>query len=285
MTKRKAGKLLYFGGATLLCIALALIIVYFAFLINEELSFLALLLPGIFASIASVAMIAIGYRKAYCADLSVKRKWAENAALPHEPITNFKNELETIRTNFKNDTDPNKNITEVFRFFNSGDMYDFNVINIGEIYYGFIVDIGPNGTSNKNVSAHVVPAALIYSKEPYFEENPYAYTEIMYRMRSSGFIGSVLANGQWLSNMKLPPDIAGAHEVYLCEFMSYRPHLPLYCLSDLLVPVIAAPHRSTSVFIADYKYWSKNYIGNFSNGKIFRSFKQKRDIENGDTWA
>ncbi len=49
--------------------------------------------------------------------------------------------------------------------------------------------------------------------------------------------------------------------------MVYRKHLPWggFPGSHLILPIIANPQSSSSAFIVDSKYWSKNIVASFFN--------------------
>ncbi len=74
----------------------------------------------------------------------------------------------------------------------------------------------------------------------------------------------------YFSNIKITNDGLKDKNVYMTTIMAYRKHLPWGGLpsSNLIVPVIANPNSSTSVFILDSKYWTNSLIAGYLNDII-----------------
>ncbi|MCH5157870.1 MAG: hypothetical protein J1F33_01610 [Clostridiales bacterium] len=264
MKNRKKGLVFYFTGAAFLIFAAVGFIAYVGLLTSEEVKLTPLLVAAIISFVVSIVLLIIGYRFSFLIDKETAQLFERYSAYPAKNITDYRGELEFVRENLKKDTDPDKNKIGVFPFAGSTPFYDFDVIKTGKIYYSYVVEANESLFFNRRIDRMTLPAVVIYGIDPYFESDPLALKEIadsLFENRNQNFLRD---ESQFFTAKKLT-DRQG-RTVYATTVMVYRKHLPLYCLSDALLPIIADPQNSTSVFFADCKYWTDGLIGDFVNG-------------------
>ena len=178
-------------------------------------------------------------------------------------MSDYKPELEAMRAKSAGDGNPQKNVFPKRIYMGADPLYDFNVIKNGKIYYAYIIDAAPAIVTNTNLASSVLPATVVYSVDEYYEKNPLELKKIAKRISNGR---ALKAEGNWDVRVRIKDAPQDGRDLIISSVMVYRTHLPTGCLSDGLVPVIANPATSTSVFIADFKYWTDNFIGNFANG-------------------
>lgn len=184
-------------------------------------------------------------------------------------IDDYKEELIKTRANFAADTNPDKNrilgkyqaVAEWAKPY-----YDNNVVNVGQIYYGALVQA--NTKLFKMTKANpVLPGVIVFSTDDYYISNPAELKEIADKLFSDKANNNLRFENKFFTATLLSQDITNGRKVYVTSIMVARKHLPQYKLSGkhTLLPVIAAPGKSTSVYIADCRYWTDNIIANFIN--------------------
>ncbi len=200
---------------------------------------------------------------------AVKNSKKHNAyyLLPLNKINDYKVELEKIRSNFATDNNPNKNhILGKYQSVASWakPYYDNNVVKVGKIYFGALVQAN-NNLFKKTKTNPVLPGVVIYSTDAYYESNPTKLKEIADKLFSDKANNNLRFENRFFTNTLLPQELTDGKEVYMTSIMIARKHLPEYKLSGqhTLLPVIAAPGKSTSVYIVDCKYWTDDIIAHF----------------------
>lgn len=271
MKTRKTGLFLWFGGAVVLIAAAGMIIAYFAIKSDGGEVLTGLLIGGIIVLIAAFIILIVGYRFAFVPDKSMKQAEEKFLNLSYEKITDYKKELDFIRDGFYGDKNPQKNTFKKRYYVKSEPLYDFNVINKGTVYFGYVVNAAPPLYDVKNMASYVLPAKIVFSTDEYFETNPMELKKIAQKLLSGSASHLLGKNDDWDINVKLPQILTDGKEVFATDIIVSREQLPANCLRDLLVPVVAAPSAFTSAFIVDYKYWSDNFIGNFCHAEARRN--------------
>ncbi len=249
-----------------MCGAAVMIIAYFAIKSDTEKANTALLAAGISLLVVSLVIMFIGYRIAFVAGKGQKGDWAKYRSYPQGDIEDYQKELEEIRSKFAGDGNPQENVFPKRYFTGSGPLYDFNVIKNGKIYYAYLVEAANAILTNKNLASSVMPAVVVYSTDEYYEKNPLALREIVKKIYTD-----MRDDSEWYINEKVKDDSEEGRELILSSVMVYRNHLPTGYLSDALIPIVANPDKSTSVFVVDFKYWTDNFIGNFANRRFMKT--------------
>lgn len=188
-------------------------------------------------------------------------------SLPLNTIDDYKTELNEMRSNFAADTDPDKNHI-LGKYQPSAEWakpyYDNNVVNVGEIYFGALVQANVSLFKKTRVNP-VLPGVIVYSTDDYYESNPTELKEIADKLFSDKENNDLRFEDKFFTSTLLPQELTDGRKVYITSIMIARKHLPQYKLSGqhTLLPVIAAPGKSTSVFIADCRYWTNDIIARF----------------------
>ena len=263
MKNRKKGLVFYFTGAAFLCFAAVGFIAYIGLLTSEEMKLTGLLVAAIISIVIGVVLLIIGYRFTFCIDKETAQIIARYSSYPAQKISDFQSELETVRENFGKDTDSDKNKIGVFPFVGSAPFYDFSVIKSGKIYYSYLVEANSSLFQNRRMDRMTLPAVVVYSTDERYESDPLALKEIAEKLFANKNHNFLRNDMEYFTAKKLADK---DHNIYVTTIMVYRKHLPLYCLSDSLLPIIADPEKSTSVFFVDSKYWTDSLIGNFVHG-------------------
>lgn len=190
---------------------------------------------------------------------------------PTDKSVDYIKELESVRSNFSADHNPNKNQISYVFYPLAQPFYDYEVINSGKVYYGYLVDANSSLFKNKSVATLTYPAVAIFSTDNYFEQNPLALKKIARDMLEDSAIVSwiqkiVQQKREFRSAVQLPAKLTDGREIFITTVLIDRRQLPLGYLSDSLLPIIADPLSPTAVFAVDVKYWTKSLIGNFVNG-------------------
>lgn len=214
------------------------------------------------AAVAGLALVAliIFALLYYMPGKALKRKWAHYATLQPEKITDFKAELEAVRSNFSQDTSTEKNEIEIVKSnnFNHEKYFDFSVIKNGKIYYAYLVEANSR-IFRRSLGRRTLPGVVVYSPDEYFESNPYGLQKIaeaLFKNRANNVLRS---EAEFFSNIRVKCD----REVYMTSMFFYRPHLPLGYMGGALLPVIADPANCPSVFAVDDTYWTEALVANF----------------------
>lgn len=110
------------------------------------------------------------------------------------------------------------------------------------------------------------PAAMVYSEDPYFEENPdmlkkiasYLYSIKGVKCEDEDLqIFSDILQDEFVSlfNFKVPEKITFGKSVYFTSFMVARNHLPNGYIDFEYFPVIIYPEKTEASIILPSKYW------------------------------
>lgn len=183
----------------------------------------------------------------------------------------YKREIKAVSANLTVDPDPKKNQIAYVYYPNAKPFYDYDVIDSGKVYYGYVIEANHQLFQAKNVATLTCPAVVVYSTDKYFEENPLALKDIVAPMRKiqvvKNWANKILKNPtECFSSIQVPRSFTDGREIYMATVMVYRRHLPLGYLSDFMLPIVADPSSQTAAFVVDVKYWTKSLIGNFVNG-------------------
>ncbi len=191
---------------------------------------------------------------------------------PLNPINDYKAELNQIRINFTADTNPEKN--RVLGKYQSADawakpFYDNHAIDVGEIYYAVLVQANGKLFQKKKTNP-VLPGVVIYSTDEYFESDPNALKKIANALYADKAFNDLRFEDKFYTPTPLSTDLTDGRRVFISSVMIARKHLPQYKLTGqhTILPVIAAPQKSTSVFVADCKYWTNDLIAQFLNESL-----------------
>ncbi len=192
--------------------------------------------------------------------------------LPLNPIDDFKAELNQMRSSFAADANPEKN--RVLGKYQSvavwaKPFYDHHVVDVGNIYYGALVQA--NGRLFKKTRTNpVLPGVVIYSTDEYFGSNPIALKEIADALYADKAFNDLGNEDKFYTPTPLPTDLTDGRRVLITTVMIARKHLPQYRLTGghTILPVIAAPQKSTTVFVADSRYWTNDFIAQFIHDSL-----------------
>lgn len=199
------------------------------------------------------------------ASRELKLRWALCLTAKLDKNADFANELKSVISNFEKDNDKQKNIIPKPNFYGTKRFCDFSVIKSGSICYGCVVEGNLKLFSPSKFVNQVLPAVIVYSYDEFYQKNPFELKSIAKRLfndRNSNFLKK---ETDYFANVPLSNEIAGDRKVYATTIMVCRRHLPLggFPSSNLIIPVIANPENSDSVFIVDSKYWTENIIANY----------------------
>ncbi len=206
----------------------------------------------------------------------VKNSKIRNAyrSIPLHDLNDYKAELDEIRSNFAADTAPDKNhILSKYQSAGTADWakpyYDNNVVKVGEIYFGALVQANSN-LFKKTRANPVLPGVIVYSTDDYYESNPTELKAIADKLFGDKANNDLRFERKFFTAKLLPQELTDGRKVYITSIMIARKLLPQYrlCGENTLVPVIAAPEKSTSVFIVDCKYWTDNIVAHFINESL-----------------
>ncbi|WP_160680345.1 hypothetical protein [Clostridium sp. C8-1-8] len=111
------------------------------------------------------------------------------------------------------------------------------------------------------------PAAMVFSEDPYFEENPRALKEIALKLINikgkvcedeilQGFADILADEIVTLFNAKLPESITFGKDVYFTTFMVHREHLSNRYIDFEYFPVLVCPEKTEASLILPSKYWA-----------------------------
>ncbi len=133
----------------------------------------------------------------------------------------------------------------------------------GRIAMGKIVQ---SNTLLFNAGKDDSPAAMVYSEDPYFEENPEKLKKIasyLYSIKGVKCededlqIFSDILQDEFVTlfNFKVPEKITFGKNVYFTSFMVVRNHLPNGYIDFEYFPVIIYPEKTEASIILPSKYW------------------------------
>lgn len=195
---------------------------------------------------------------------------------------NYQSIIEDIRSNYQKN--PKKKFKLRFRLW-------INLSTLNRIYS----DQKFLARSGKIVYAHLIqansllfkkrlfggdlPAVLLYSMEPYYDEHPEELRKLAREIFSyknkkdaplelqkfADLISNELSSEY---NLILPSSITPHGKVYYSTFVVWRKHLIDNYLKNSLFPIFAAPDRVKSCMIVPKQYWSEEYKY-FYNNKAF----------------
>lgn len=215
----------------------------------------------------SIILFVILYFQYNFADGELKRRWTSYLSLRLDENINFADELEIVKENFQSDKDTQKNMIPVPSLARNKPYFDFSVLKNGSMGYGCLIEANMKLFSPSKYVHQVLPAAIIYSFDKYFDSNPLELKTIAHNLikdRRNNFLKN---ETQYFSNIKVEGYGENGRCVYATVVMVYRKHLPWggFPGSHLILPILANPQSSSSAFIVDSKYWSKNVIASFFN--------------------
>lgn len=113
------------------------------------------------------------------------------------------------------------------------------------------------------------PAAVVYSEDPYFEENFNELEIIVSQLIdiSNGYCDysefrniSRILNEEMSAhfNILLPQSMCEGRKVYFTTIMVHRKHLPASYLKSTWFPMLVCPSRTKASMILPYYFWDKN---------------------------
>lgn len=115
------------------------------------------------------------------------------------------------------------------------------------------------------------PADMLYSLDPYFDNNLEALERIAHRLyglkgkevedeEARYFSDAITDEHTRVLNVQLPKSLSGGREVYFTTFMVHRKHLPTGYLVSGWFPILALPGASDATMILPSKYWAADLI-------------------------
>lgn len=218
----------------------------------------------------SIVLFIVLYILYNFADHDLKVRWASYLGIKLEDNVDYEKEIEVIKQNFNSDTDRQKNVIAKPNFGETKPFCDFNVIKNGDIYYACVVEANLKLFAPSKFVHQVLPAVVVYSLDEFYNKNPFELKNIAKTLYAERHNNILKNETNYFSNIKITNDGLKDKNVYMTTIMAYRKHLPWGGLpsSNLIVPVIANPNSSTSVFILDSKYWTNSLIAGYLNDII-----------------
>ncbi|MBP3415217.1 MAG: hypothetical protein J6L81_08495 [Clostridia bacterium] len=148
----------------------------------------------------------------------------------------------------------------------------------GEIVYANIVQA--NNILFEKTPKYDCPALIVYSKDPYFTENPqvlYTVSRRIYSLKDKDLdtipkewrrIAMSITSEHDSSSFIFSMDFDGrSFEFHMVPIMVHRKLLPKGKLCGMLLPVLTVEDCKT-VLILPKKYWSKNFTKAWTEGHI-----------------
>ena len=163
-------------------------------------------------------------------------------------------------------------------------LYDSpEILKIGQLVYGCLVQSNGQLMDDYQIGESIaLPADVIYSLDPYYDEKTFELVAIMnkvYSYKDSHIFPSELEtikeyfsnSGNVVYNLKLPDIVTGGREVYITTFMVQRNHIPLMKISGRIIPLLANPEKCDTVTIVPKRYWPLEmiYLSYFSDDDYF----------------
>ncbi len=111
------------------------------------------------------------------------------------------------------------------------------------------------------------PAAMIFTEDTFFEENPQKLGEIasnLFEIKGKATedeelqkFSDILADEMVpVFNIDVPDKITYGKKVYFTTFMVIRKHLPVGYISNNTFPILACPEETEATIILPSKYWA-----------------------------
>lgn len=195
---------------------------------------------------------------------------------------NYKKNIEETRENFKAHMDTQTSAPLTFivkrdKFYyplwieqNDDKLYKIfldseKLYATGKIYYAHIVQANFQLFER---GRHDCPADIVFSPDPYFDENPYELEKISRLLFSykgeedvpediKKVIAAITDEMDRHCYVRLPVSITDGKEVYITTIMVLRKHLPKKHLANSLFPVIADPTLFNACLILPKQHWTK----------------------------
>ncbi|MEN2776615.1 hypothetical protein [Acetivibrio clariflavus] len=115
------------------------------------------------------------------------------------------------------------------------------------------------------------PAAVIFSEDPYFEENYFELDKIVDYLidiadgysADSEFRNLTRILNEEMSahfNILLPFSICNGRKVYFTTIMVHRKHLPSNYLKSGWFPLLVCPSKTKASIILPYRYWDRKLV-------------------------
>ncbi|MDR2267228.1 MAG: hypothetical protein LBE09_06580, partial [Christensenellaceae bacterium] len=192
----------------------------------------------------------------------------EYLTYPLRTITDFKHEIDTVRENYYNCKDVDKNR---LHFVQRGLQTEFpakdQLAKIGKIYYGVLLQADDKRVGDPEYDP-ILPATVIFSTDEFFDTNPFDLVKIAECHFNS--LGASVTQIEFSprNNRMVSTQLTNNKAVYITMLMIPRIHLPKDNLQGRLIPVLAAPNITESALIVDCKFWTKDLIANFMQGEI-----------------
>lgn len=168
--------------------------------------------------------------------------------------------LEAVRQRYLSDTNKDKNKIEKLKTVNDKRLYDYSVLESGKIYYASMVMANDRLFHISRFIHKTHPAVFVYSTDAYFEENPRELIKIAKKAVENGLNGLLYNESKFFTNVKFCSEFTDNREVYFSCCLVCRRQLPFGMLNGRIVPLIANPEKNCSVFVADCKYWTGEFI-------------------------
>jgi len=149
----------------------------------------------------------------------------------------------------------------------------------GDIHYASLVQANVNLFKYSVFSPQYIenaPAAIIFSTDRYYDENPLELQKIATTLFGykgiNELTGSVAPENlkiivdavtdeyQCLYNVKLPDDISNKTDVFYTTIMVYRQHIPDKKIIGSIFPVVTRPNNLLSTMILPKQYWTSKFI-------------------------
>ncbi|MCL1895840.1 MAG: hypothetical protein FWG03_04765 [Clostridiales bacterium] len=145
----------------------------------------------------------------------------------------------------------------------------------GRIQYAHFVQA--NVILFKSLPRDDCPAAVIFSTDGYYDENPdklNGMASMLYAYKGEGgapenmkaITDAITDEYERLYNVRLPKDADNIFDVFYTTIMVYRKHLPGRKLIGLVVPVITEPNTLQSTLILPKQYWTRAFADFYLNG-------------------
>ncbi len=216
-------------------------------------------------AIISLILFVILFIQYNFANHELKVRWVSYLTAKLDENVDFENELQNVISNFDSDKDKHKNIIPKPNFYGTKRFCDYSVIKNGSICYGCVVEGNLKLFSPSKFVNQVLPAVLVYSYDEFYSKNPLELKQIartLFNERNNNFLKN---EKDYFANIPVVNELVKDRKVYVTTVMVCRRHLPWggFPSGNLIVPVIANPENSDSVFIVDSKYWTKNLIASY----------------------
>lgn len=135
------------------------------------------------------------------------------------------------------------------------------------------------------------PAAMVFSEDPYFEENPDKLGEIAYRLygikgsrcddeelqRFSDILADEIVT---LFNVEIPQKITYSRKVYFTSLMVHREHLPNRYIDFGCFPALIYPEKTEASIILPSRYWASESSDAKKTMKILSDEKLMELLDN-----